>query len=43
MSLSRSPVSTRRFCERMKDSNFSGSRVKKTGVLFPTMSRLPSV
>jgi len=28
----------RRFCERMKCWNFSGSRMKNTGVLFPTMS-----
>ena len=27
---------------RMKCWNFSGSRMKNTGVLFPTMSRLPS-
>jgi hypothetical protein len=43
MSLSRSPLSARRFWDRMKCWNFSGSRMKKTGVLFPTTSRLPSV
>ena len=43
MSLSRSPLSVRRFCERMKFWNLIGSRRKNTGVLFPTMSRLPSV
>jgi len=37
MSLSRSPVSGWRFCERMKCGNFMGSRMKKIGVL-PTRS-----
>ncbi len=32
----------RRFWLRMKCWNFIGSRMKKTGVLLPTMSRLPS-
>ncbi len=31
-----------RFWDRMKFWNFIGSRTKKTGVLFPTMSKLPS-
>jgi hypothetical protein len=38
MLLSRRWVSARRFCEWMKSWNFCGSRTKKTGVLFPTMS-----
>jgi len=42
MSLSRRLLAARRFCDRMKCWNFSGSRTKNTGVLFPTMSRLPS-
>src|SRR5690625_7329361 len=42
MVLSRSPVSGRRFCERMKCGNFLGSRTKKIGVVFPTRSKLPS-
>ena len=36
------PVSGSRFCEWMKSWNFEGSRTKKTGVLLPTMSQLPS-
>ena len=31
-----------RFCVWMKSGNFSGSRMKNTGVLLPTMSQLPS-
>ena len=42
MSWSRRPLRARRFCERMKFWNFMGSRMKKTGVLLPTMSQLPS-
>ena len=42
MSLERRPVSGRRFWEWMKSWNFDGSRTKKTGVLLPTMSKLPS-
>ena len=42
MSWSRRLLSARRFCERMKCWNFIGSRMKKTGVLLPTMSKLPS-
>ncbi|RPK46189.1 hypothetical protein EES37_12765 [Streptomyces sp. ADI91-18] len=38
MSWSRSPLSGRRFCERMKSWNLLGSRTKKTGVLLPTRS-----
>ena len=38
MSWSRRLLSARRFWERMKCWNFIGSRTKKTGVLFPTMS-----
>ena len=43
MLLSRRLLSARRFCDRMKCWNFIGSRRKKTGVLLPTMSRLPSL
>ena len=32
-----------RFCDRMKFWNFIGSRTKNTGVLLPTMSKLPSL
>ncbi len=42
MSWSRRPLRARRFCDRMKFWNFMGSRMKKTGVLLPTMSQLPS-
>ena len=42
MSAERELLAASRFCERMKCWNFSGSRRKNTGVLFPTMSRLPS-
>ncbi|MDT5148999.1 MAG: hypothetical protein QOI01_732 [Mycobacterium sp.] len=42
MSLSRMPVSARRFWDRMKCWNFIASRRKNIGVLLPTMSRLPS-
>jgi hypothetical protein len=42
MSWSRMSLSARRFCDRMKCWNFSGSRMKKIGVLLPTMSKLPS-
>ena len=38
MSLSRSPLPGRRFCERMKSWNLMVSRTKKTGVLLPTRS-----
>ncbi len=38
MLLSRRWLSARRFWEWMKSWNFCGSRMKKTGVLFPTMS-----
>lgn len=38
MLLSRVWVSARRFCEWMKSENFEGSRMKKIGVLLPTMS-----
>jgi hypothetical protein len=38
MSLSRRPLSARRFWERMKCGNFIGSLMKKTGVLLPTRS-----
>ncbi|MCY1546347.1 hypothetical protein D9M68_823390 [compost metagenome] len=31
-----------RFCVWMKSGNFNGSRMKKTGVLLPTRSQLPS-
>ena len=31
-----------RFWVRMKSGNLSGSRTKKTGVLLPTRSQLPS-
>eukprot|EP00659_Diplonema_papillatum_P000004 gene4-biopygen3 len=30
------------FCDRMKSGNFHASRTKNTGVLFATMSQLPS-
>ena len=43
MSGSRRLLAASRFCERMKFWNLIGSRMKKTGVLFPTMSRLPSL
>ena len=42
MSWSRRLVAAMRFWERMKFWNFSGSLMKNTGVLLPTMSRLPS-
>ena len=42
MSLERSPVSGRRFCEWMKSWNLLASRTKNTGVLLPTRSKLPS-
>src|SRR5699024_12554715 len=42
MVLSRRPFSGRRFWDRMKCGNFMGSRTKKTGVLFPIRSKLPS-
>lgn len=32
------PVNGSRFCEWMKSGNFSGSLMKKTGVLLPTRS-----
>ncbi len=35
---SRRWLSARRFCEWMKSGNLMGSRMKKTGVLLPTMS-----
>ena len=38
MLLSRRWVSARRFWEWMKSGNFEGSRMKKIGVLLPTMS-----
>ena len=43
MSGSRRLLAARRFWDRMKFWNFIGSRMKKTGVLLPTMSRLPSL
>ena len=43
MSASRRLLAARRFWERMKFWNLRGSRMKKTGVLLPTMSRLPSL
>ena len=42
MSASRRLLRARRFWDRMKFWNFNGSLMKKTGVLLPTMSRLPS-
>ena len=42
MSGSRRLLPASRFCERMRCGNFIGSRTKNTGVLLPTMSRLPS-
>ena len=42
MSALRRLLAARRFWERMKFWNFNGSRTKKTGVLLPTMSKLPS-
>ena len=38
MSLERMPVSGSRFWEWMKSENLEASRMKKTGVLFPTRS-----
>src|SRR5271156_5082367 len=35
-------VSGSRFWVWMKSPNFNGSRIKKTGVLFPVISQLPS-
>jgi hypothetical protein len=43
MSGSRRLKPARPFWDRMKFWNFMGSRTKNTGVLLPTMSRLPSV
>jgi len=42
ISWSRRPLAARRFWDRMKCWNFIRSRTKKAGVLFPTMSSLPS-
>ena len=42
MSISRTLVMGSRFWVWMKLANFSGSRTKKTGVLLPTRSQLPS-
>ncbi len=38
LSASWMPVYGSRFCEWMKSGNFSGSLMKKTGVLLPTRS-----
>ncbi|MDQ0381558.1 hypothetical protein FB470_005552 [Amycolatopsis thermophila] len=38
----RSPVRGSRFTAWLRSGNFRGSRMKKTGVLFPTTSRMPS-
>ena len=38
----RRPESAVRFWEWMKSGNLIGSRMKKIGVLFPTMSKFPS-
>ena len=42
ISLERRPLAPARFWLWMKSWNFDGSRTKKTGVLLPTMSQLPS-
>ena len=43
MSGSRRLFAASRFWDLMKFWNFIGSRMKKTGVLLPTMSKLPSL